>query len=312
MRPMVKRWLGYDRPKQYCTFVGRRSMLEHTLARATQLMPPRQVVTVIGQGHSAYLNEADTRPLPGTTIEQPEARGTLPGILLAATQVKAVHPSATLLVLPSDHFIFPEARFLHCASVALRRIEGFGDRILLFGVRPEGPEPEYGWIEHGNRLGATPVSACPLFSVRRFREKPSAEEARVFFRSGYLCNTLMMVVKVEILWNLAQEFFPDLHCRFETLLRVLQSVRRGEAPPHYAKLARQTIYRGMEKVDFSAALLERVARRILVLQLHELEWSDWGRPVRIAESLLRIGRRPLFPLELDSRLQKSTVQQQAG
>src|ERR1041384_1553482 len=34
LRPLTERWLGYHRPKQYCTFVGSRSMLQHTLERA--------------------------------------------------------------------------------------------------------------------------------------------------------------------------------------------------------------------------------------------------------------------------------------
>jgi len=29
-RPFIERWLGYHRPKQYCSFVGNRSMLQHT------------------------------------------------------------------------------------------------------------------------------------------------------------------------------------------------------------------------------------------------------------------------------------------
>lgn len=33
LRPMVQSWLGQPRPKQYCTFLGTRSMLEHTLDR---------------------------------------------------------------------------------------------------------------------------------------------------------------------------------------------------------------------------------------------------------------------------------------
>ena len=30
-RPFIEQWLGGHKPKQYCTFVGKRSMLQHTL-----------------------------------------------------------------------------------------------------------------------------------------------------------------------------------------------------------------------------------------------------------------------------------------
>lgn len=33
-RPFIKEWLGYHKPKQFCSFVGRRSMLQHTWGRA--------------------------------------------------------------------------------------------------------------------------------------------------------------------------------------------------------------------------------------------------------------------------------------
>ena len=32
-RPFIHEWLGYSKPKQYCTFVGSRSMLQHTLSK---------------------------------------------------------------------------------------------------------------------------------------------------------------------------------------------------------------------------------------------------------------------------------------
>ena len=34
LRPLTERWLGHHTPKQYCSFVGTRSMLDHTLDRA--------------------------------------------------------------------------------------------------------------------------------------------------------------------------------------------------------------------------------------------------------------------------------------
>ena len=36
MTDFIQRWLGYPRPKQYCTFVGDRSLFQHTLDRASR------------------------------------------------------------------------------------------------------------------------------------------------------------------------------------------------------------------------------------------------------------------------------------
>jgi mannose-1-phosphate guanylyltransferase len=42
-KEFIRRWLGYEKPKQYCTFVGSRSMFQHTLDRAARLLQPKNV-----------------------------------------------------------------------------------------------------------------------------------------------------------------------------------------------------------------------------------------------------------------------------
>ena len=42
----IRRRFGYEKPKQYCTFVGSLSMFQHTLDRAARLTPWERVVVV--------------------------------------------------------------------------------------------------------------------------------------------------------------------------------------------------------------------------------------------------------------------------
>ena len=51
MQPFIKQWLGRDIPKQYCSFMGERSMFQHTLERADQVTQCEQKITVISQAH---------------------------------------------------------------------------------------------------------------------------------------------------------------------------------------------------------------------------------------------------------------------
>lgn len=51
MKPLVARWLEQPRQKQYCTFVGSRSMFQHTLDRAAEMVPPEQIVAVAAPHH---------------------------------------------------------------------------------------------------------------------------------------------------------------------------------------------------------------------------------------------------------------------
>lgn len=46
VKPLVLRWLGRHRPKQYCAFVGSRSMFQYTVDRTMKLTPQEQTVTI--------------------------------------------------------------------------------------------------------------------------------------------------------------------------------------------------------------------------------------------------------------------------
>ncbi len=108
---LVKNWLGCHKPKQYCTFVGTRSMLQHTLDRALMVGALKRVLIIVDRTHAC---EAATQ-LRGRSgsrlLLQPANRGTTAGILLPLAHVRAIDPDATVVISPSDHFIYPEWKF---------------------------------------------------------------------------------------------------------------------------------------------------------------------------------------------------------
>src|SRR6478735_8208302 len=62
-KQFIQRWLGYEKPKQYCVFVGNRSMLQHTLDRAVRLTPWERVAVVAARHHRYDLwQQLDGRP----------------------------------------------------------------------------------------------------------------------------------------------------------------------------------------------------------------------------------------------------------
>ena len=54
-KAFIRRWLGYEKPKQYCSFVGSRSMFQHTLDRAAKLTPWERVVVVAARHHQGEM-----------------------------------------------------------------------------------------------------------------------------------------------------------------------------------------------------------------------------------------------------------------
>ena len=48
LQPFITKLYGMKRAKQYCSIVGNRSMLHHTLDRMKLLIPFRQILTIVG------------------------------------------------------------------------------------------------------------------------------------------------------------------------------------------------------------------------------------------------------------------------
>ena len=288
LRPLTERWLGRHVPKQYCTFAGTRSMLDHTLDRAACLCDPSRILTVVGRRHRDVLRARAPRATDGTFIEQPANLDTAPGVLLGLAYAMRRDPDATVVLLPSDHFVYPEWRFVAKVQVAIQAAERLRDRIILLGAAPTDVEDEYGWLVPAEDLGRQP--AHRVFAVESFVEKPAPPEAARLYERGALWNTLVLVARARTLWELARERLPNLIPFFEVLRTAIGEPREQEVLDE--------LYETMPRVNFSSELLERASDRIAMQSLDGVMWNDWGQPVRIVESLLAIGRQPAFSLRL--------------
>jgi mannose-1-phosphate guanylyltransferase len=286
LRALVHRWLGRPKPKQYCAFVGTRSMFQHTLDRASRLTPPERMVTVVAHGHRHdALAQLDGRG-GNTMLFQPANRDTAAGVFLPLTYIRARAPQATVVLYPSDHFVYPEERFLETVRRAVRIAESRPDRVVMLGVAPDRLELDYGWIQPGQPFIDLPGELVQ--AVHSFLEKPDAAQADAAIRTGALWNTLVFAANVELLWTLGWQCLPDMMPLFERLSQAIGGPEEGRVL--------EAIYRDMPAKNFSSGLLQRVPEQLAVVELTGVLWSDWGKPERIAETLRRIDRRPAFPL----------------
>ena len=87
-------------------------------------------------------------------------------------------------------------------------------------------------------------------------------------------------MKAKTLWSIGWELHPVMMDGFEALKAAIGTP--DEAPILGA------IYEPMASIDFSKQVLELAVERSLVMPMDGVEWSDWGRPERIEETL---GRR---------------------
>lgn len=292
VRPLVQSWLGRHRAKQYCTFVGTRSMFQHTLHRAAKLTTPARMVTVVAHGHG---NEPWTQldGIPGILVlRQPLNRDTAAGIFLPLAYIRARDPAATVVIYPSDHFVYPETRFLEVVQFAVQTAERPPWRLVLLGVQPDRLELEYGWIQPGPTLDQS--TSCHVRAVQAFLEKPDVVQAGQAMASGAVWNTLILAAKLQKLWELGWQCFPEMMPLFERLCKAIGGPEEGTVL--------DAIYQVMPSRNFSSGLLHRVPEQMAVIPLSGVLWSDWGKPERIVETLRKIGKKPAFPLRLLSDL----------
>ena len=291
IRAFVQRWLGYPKPKQYCAFVGGRSLFQHTLDRAAGLCPQERIVTVIAREHRREAWRQFDGRAGGTVLLEPRPCKSAASIYLSLAYIRARDPRATVVIYPSDHFVYPEHRFLDSVQRAVWTAEWLPDRLVLLGVLPDRLELDYGWIMPGERLDGSP--SYEIKAVERIFEKPTAVQADAALAGGALWNTSVLAAKAETLWQLGWQHFPDLMPSFDRLLAAIGTPREG--------FVLDEIYQDMPARHFFSELVQRVPDRVAVIEMNGVLWSDWGRPEWIAHTLRRIGRQPAFPLGCLSR-----------
>jgi len=285
LEPLVRQLRDDSLPKQYVTFIGTRSMLEHTFARAEKLIPRERIFTVIAEHHIDFpaVRRQISRCAGGTVIAQPENKETSAGILLPLMHVFKKHPEASVAVFPSDHFIFEEDLFMSHVAIAFHAVERNPSLFVLMGVEPTEAEAEYGYIVPHGADGEKP-SAPTLQRVRRFVEKPDAQTACEMMAGGALWNTMVMVFKVKNLLAIVEKINPELFAAF-------QEVHAAIDTPDEEKRIRK-IYRRLKGQNFSKEILEPLPAQypasLSVLSVRGVLWSDWGLPRSIERVLRKI------------------------
>lgn len=254
---------GYARPKQYCDFGEGVTLLDRTLARASRLVDPAQIVVVTTADHRAEADEC-LQDWPGVTrLEQPRNRDTLPGIALPVLSILERDPHASIAILPSDHFISDDEGFVHCVGGALAALPRYPFELLLLGAQVDEAEDGYGWIVPVFARGSWP-------RVAAFREKPPAEELSALINGGALANTFVMVGGA---WIFAQLLFRHSPGWF-------YAIRDGLKDPDLLAAS----YDKLPSANFSEGL-ESARASLRVVPMPQVGWTDIGTPERLERTM---------------------------
>jgi mannose-1-phosphate guanylyltransferase/mannose-6-phosphate isomerase len=235
-----------SRPKQLLPLEGQRTLLRDTLERLAPAIGPESVWVCTTE----ELAEAVRQDLPSVPPEQilsePQGRNTAPAIAWAVRSMPEAARREVVAVLPADHRMGDPAAFRDALERAARVVER-EDRVMTLGVVPRWAETGYGYLE------LEPGTGGPegVRRVRRFVEKPSAENAERFLASGnYLWNAGIFLFRGSTLLDLVALHQPELSRGLEEIAAAPDRLREL-----YGRLPADSIdYAIMEKLDGIATL----------------------------------------------------------
>jgi len=285
---------GDERPKQFCTIMGRETLLDQTRGRLRRIVRPEQTVIVVTKAHERFYNDLLGEPNEAQVLAQPCNRGTAPAIAYSLLRLRKVDPSAVVAMVPSDHHFADGTTFTADLETAFDAAKLRPDRLILLGIPPEYPEASYGWIEPGAPLGGSLPDS--VYHVSRFWEKPSRAVASALMSDGCLWNSFIMVGEVSTFWTLIQRALPRLAGAFESIRPTLFTPREDAAL--------LDLYDGIPASSFSDEVLSTYTDDLAVVCGESLGWSDLGELGRVLSVLEREGIRPEWDLE---RLEESNV-----
>jgi mannose-1-phosphate guanylyltransferase len=217
---------------------------------------------------------------PWQFIEQPLNRGTLAAVAYSLVRLRSVGAEGVVGLFPSDHYYRDTAGLAATIRAAYEQGRRDPDSLVLLGAEATRPETDYGWIEPGVRLKARrrPLARALLVrGVQRFHEKPPIDLALDLFARGCLWNTLIVIGQIRTFESLLATTAPDLWRDFSSLGSV--------ATPEEELAISHAIYQTIDSWDFSRDALAALPRRLSVMALPDVGWTDMGHPLRVAEVL---------------------------
>jgi mannose-1-phosphate guanylyltransferase len=198
-------------------------------------------------------------------VGEPIARDTSACIGLAACILGRMDPEATVIAMPADQLITPEAAFrehLIAAEAALAEHPG---RVLVFGVEPTRAETGYGWLRRGAPVGT--FAGKPVCELDAFIEKPDAASAEEMLAAGdHAWNAGLFAFRPQGMRSAYQEHLPDAWAGLERIVADWGSEAFGST------LARE--FPGLQAISIDKGVMEKL-HGTLMLPL-PLDWDDVG------------------------------------
>ncbi len=190
------------RPKQFLRLFGSRSTFQDTMLRVSDpSLFGRPIVITNAAYRFMALEQLNEIGLEADVLLEPARRDSGPAIAAGAAFALTRDPEAVVLALAADHVVRDTAAFVEACRNALG-VANAG-RIVTFGVLPERPATEYGYIRPGD------VISGDVRKVAKFVEKPDPATAARYVAEGYLWNSGNFMFRAQMLLDEYRSVDPD-------------------------------------------------------------------------------------------------------
>jgi mannose-1-phosphate guanylyltransferase/mannose-6-phosphate isomerase len=253
-----------DNPKQFHALAGERSMLVKTVERmAARTAGPASVFLVAADRHAKRIG-SDLSGIGlngGRGIYEPMGRNTAAAVAVAAQVAQAEFGDALVMVVPSDHEISTVEAFWHSVEEGVPA--ALAGNVVVFGIRPYGPETGFGYIEAGAQHAGRGV-----LEVRRFVEKPDLETAKSYVAAGnFYWNAGIFLFQASVMRAAFAAHAPDIWDDVTRALSAAESDELGTRLPARA-------YESIQSVSVDYAIIEKLANIAVVPA--GFRWNDLG------------------------------------
>lgn len=251
-------------PKQLLPIVADdESMLQATAARVLG-SPFSAPIIVAGEEHRFFVKRQleNAKLKTDAILLEPFGRNTAVAAALAAHWSLGEGEDDILLLMPSDHVVKDVAAFHDAVRRGLAAAQG--GHLVTFGVRPDEPNSQYGYIE----LGGLEDKLEGVHRISRFIEKPDEQRAREYVGSGrFVWNSGIFLFK-------ASAFLEEMHRHLPESLAAIS--RSMSAPRKDGLFIRPDpdSFADAQNISIDHGIMEKTDRGFVVPV--DMGWSDVG------------------------------------
>jgi mannose-1-phosphate guanylyltransferase len=254
-----------QKPKQFITLFGKRSLLQMSFDRLRGLVPPERILVLTNAAHVALTREQLPELPEGNVIGEPVRRDTAAAVALAAVLVQKRFGDCVILTVTADHLIEPRDLFQKNLLSAARQVAEC-NAFYTFGIKPAFPATAYGYLETG--ASVLNDGGIEHFELKQFKEKPDLGTARQYIESGrFLWNSGMFVWKAATILEEIRTWLPK---HFEGL----SPLGGYDATPGWQK-ALEAAFAALQPISIDYGVMEKTVKPLrCVASL--FSWTDVG------------------------------------